>query len=259
MSFFLIPIIALILYAPLLIIFISLVLWGCVAGWEFLRLYKLKQYFAYLFVFMGISLFLLTHYLKIPLTYALAAYFMMIAIGWIIFDSFEHWHRILLIFFTPIYLGWLPGHLILLKELSYQYNYWFLLFPFVITWINDTGAYFIGRRWGRQPLVPSLSPKKTWEGAFCGLGGAVVASILYSYIFMPKISIWFAILSALILGGLAELGDIFESGFKREAKVKDSSKLLSAHGGVLDRMDSLLFTIPGFYYFHSLYFCSLSP
>jgi len=124
-----------------------------------------------------------------------------------------------------------------------------LMLPVVVTWLNDSGAYFAGRTWGRAKLMPTVSPGKTWAGAY----GAVVASVLTTWLFAAFILPSWAHLTlgvpAIIVVGVvlsiaAQVGDLAESMFKREAGVKDSSALIPGHGGVLDRVDSLLFTLP---------------
>jgi phosphatidate cytidylyltransferase len=123
------------------------------------------------------------------------------------------------------------------------------LLPVAVTWINDSGAYLAGRAFGRRKLMPSVSPAKTWAGAY----GAVIASVLATWAIAAWVLPALAQLSlrpvgVLVVGvGLslaAQVGDLAESMFKREAGVKDSSTLIPGHGGVLDRVDSLLFTLP---------------
>jgi phosphatidate cytidylyltransferase len=128
-----------------------------------------------------------------------------------------------------------------------------LAFPLVLTWLNDTFAYFGGRRFGRRKLMPSVSPAKTVEGAVCGALGTVLAGALYAHFVFGA---WLAVpLSAAAGAGIgmmvspaAQLGDLAESLLKREAGVKDSGALLPGHGGVLDRFDSLFFSIPVTYW-----------
>jgi phosphatidate cytidylyltransferase len=122
-------------------------------------------------------------------------------------------------------------------------------FPLAITWINDTFAYFGGRRFGKHKLVPSVSPAKTREGAVAGLIGSVLTAVLYArFVFEGWLGMEFGILPAIIAGVLlsaaAVVGDLAESLLKREAGVKDSGTLLPGHGGVLDRFDALFFTLP---------------
>jgi phosphatidate cytidylyltransferase len=134
-----------------------------------------------------------------------------------------------------------------------------LLFPLVLTWASDTAAYFGGRTFGRRKLIPSVSPGKTVEGAVWGVAGTVLAGavyghlVLHSWIGLP-IGMLFGVLAGLLISPVAQLGDLAESLLKREAGVKDSGTLLPGHGGLLDRFDSLFFTIPVTYWLVELAF-----
>lgn len=128
-----------------------------------------------------------------------------------------------------------------------------LLFPLLLTWTSDTAAYFGGRRFGRRKLIPAVSPGKTVEGAVAGVVGTVLVGGLYGhFIFdamlaMP-LGLGFGLVAGMVLSPVAQLGDLAESLLKREAGVKDSGTLLPGHGGLLDRFDSLFFTIPAMYW-----------
>jgi phosphatidate cytidylyltransferase len=124
-----------------------------------------------------------------------------------------------------------------------------LLFPLLITWVTDTGAYFVGRAFGRRKLLSSVSPGKTLEGAIGGLLAAMLLAWAYDrYVMRPVAHLAFYPGAAILFGALVsiagQIGDLAESLLKREAGVKDSSRIIPGHGGVLDRVDSLLFTIP---------------
>jgi phosphatidate cytidylyltransferase len=128
-----------------------------------------------------------------------------------------------------------------------------LLFPLVLTWTSDTAAYFGGRAFGRRKLIPSVSPGKTVAGAVAGVLGTVVVGALYSHFVFAgalglPIGLGFGLLAGLIMSPVAQVGDLAESLLKREAGVKDSGTLLPGHGGMLDRFDSLFFTIPATYW-----------
>ncbi|MCL6634650.1 MAG: phosphatidate cytidylyltransferase [Peptococcaceae bacterium] len=123
-----------------------------------------------------------------------------------------------------------------------------LIFTLAGTWASDTTAYFVGKGFGRRKIAPVLSPKKTLEGAAGGLLGSVLIGYLFVVIY-PFLPLNKMLLLGLLLGAAAEVGDLLESAFKRQAGVKDSSKLIPGHGGILDRFDSTLFTAPLVYYF----------
>ncbi|NIR44116.1 MAG: phosphatidate cytidylyltransferase [Gemmatimonadetes bacterium] len=123
-----------------------------------------------------------------------------------------------------------------------------VFFPVAITWLGDTAAYFIGKGLGRRPFAPTISPKKTWEGAIAGLvataAGAVLWLELTDSIVGWTMSVGAAIGFGALVSAAGQAGDLFESRFKRECGVKDSSNLIPGHGGFLDRVDSLLFAFP---------------
>lgn len=119
---------------------------------------------------------------------------------------------------------------------------WYVLMTFILIWVNDTGAFCVGSTIGRRRLCERLSPKKSWEGFYGGLLFCVIAGILYAA-FTDSSVIGWAIYGA-IVSVMSTIGDLFESMLKRSARVKDSGNLIPGHGGVLDRIDSLLFVIP---------------
>ncbi len=147
-----------------------------------------------------------------------------------------------------LYLGWMLSHFIPLRGLDGGRDW--VLFAVFATFAADTAAFFVGRAWGRHSLASATSPGKTWEGTMGGFLGAIAASLILAAI-LPGISIPYwqvAILGALI-GIFALLGDLGESMLKRSAKVKDSGKLIPGHGGLLDRLDSIVFTVVVVYYY----------
>jgi phosphatidate cytidylyltransferase len=141
-----------------------------------------------------------------------------------------------------VYLGWIGAYLIDVRNLPD--GLWWLLLILPATWLSDSAAYFVGRRFGKHRLSPRLSPKKTWEGYWGGvvigtLGTAGLA-ILWKSMGGPAISWMQGALLGGILSIMVTLGDLGESMFKRQAGVKDSSNIMPGHGGILDRLDSWL-------------------
>jgi phosphatidate cytidylyltransferase len=158
-----------------------------------------------------------------------------------------------------LYVGLLTGHQVLVREVARGVPgmpYWsgaiLLGLPLLLTWLNDTVAYFAGRRWGRRRLHARVSPAKSVEGAV-GAGLATVAAALVVIPAADRLVPVFEAADGAAIGILiavaAPCGDLIESAFKRDAGVKDSSQAVPGHGGVLDRFDSLLVTVPLFYYY----------
>ncbi|MFD3166041.1 phosphatidate cytidylyltransferase [Herpetosiphon sp. NSE202] len=119
---------------------------------------------------------------------------------------------------------------------------------FAVTWASDTGAYFAGRAFGKHKMAPLLSPKKTWEGFVGGTIASIAAGIGIVALLGMQLTIVQMIVLGMIGAGGGTLGDLAESLLKRQAGVKDSGNLIPGHGGLLDRVDSLLFTAPLVYY-----------
>ncbi|MGQ0812489.1 MAG: phosphatidate cytidylyltransferase [Nitrospiraceae bacterium] len=152
--------------------------------------------------------------------------------------------------FGVLYVGLALGHLLLTR--ARPGGEMLILGVILITWASDTGAYFAGRMWGRHRLAPMISPNKTIEGLVGGLSLAVTAACVARAWFLPSLSLLDCVALGVLLTAAGVLGDLTESALKRSAGVKDSGSLIPGHGGMLDRVDSLLFTAPMFYYYLTL-------
>lgn len=144
--------------------------------------------------------------------------------------------------FGIIYGGGLPCFFLLLWRLHGGVHW--IVWMILITAVGDTLAYYAGTLWGKTKLLPKVSPGKTVEGAVAGLGGNVLVTLVYGYLVFPEVWGLKGFLMALVVGVAGQVGDLSESMLKRAAGVKDSGALLPGHGGVLDRLDSLLFAAP---------------
>ncbi|HYJ88049.1 MAG TPA: phosphatidate cytidylyltransferase [Pyrinomonadaceae bacterium] len=154
-----------------------------------------------------------------------------------------------------LYVVLLGGHLVAVRmgfptELSSD----LLSFFFLVLMGSDIGAYYVGRAIGKHKLAPGISPGKTWEGVAGGLAAALSLSAVAHFWFFPELPLKWALPLAAVMTVLGILGDLTESALKRGAGAKDAAKILPGHGGVLDRLDSLLFNAPLLYYFAHLYF-----
>jgi len=150
---------------------------------------------------------------------------------------------------TVLGAGWIGlglAHLLLLRQIPSNGE----LATFTVllaVWAGDIGAFFAGRLVGRHKLAPALSPGKTWEGFLFGTAATIFVAFVALYK-QDYLSIWQSIVLGAVIAIAAPLGDLFESALKRDMQVKDSGRLLAAHGGVLDRIDSLLFAVVASYY-----------
>jgi phosphatidate cytidylyltransferase len=122
-----------------------------------------------------------------------------------------------------------------------------LMFALMVNWVGDTGAYYVGRRFGKHKLAPRVSPGKSWEGAAASAAVSIVFGLIYLPLAIAGVSLWVAGGISLVANAAGQVGDLAESALKRGAGVKDSGTLLPGHGGMLDRLDSSLFAMPVVY------------
>lgn len=152
------------------------------------------------------------------------------------------------------YVGGLIAYIIALKaEGPKEHGRDLVLLLAGTMWAGDSMALAGGMLFGRHKLATRISPKKTWEGAVAGWLGSVAAALIATATWMQWMSVLHAVLLATLLAVAGQAGDLFESALKRGADVKDSSGLLPGHGGMLDRIDSLLFAAPVLFYYHRIW------
>ena len=157
-----------------------------------------------------------------------------------------------------IYVGWLFSYLTLLRGLNAPalltpplhgttQGEWLVFFVSGTTWLSDSGALFVGKALGRHKMAPNVSPAKTWEGSLGGLVVALLGGLVFGK--MLHLPLPHAAVLAVLCGLVGQIGDLSESALKRDLGVKDSGAVIPGHGGVLDRIDSLLFSAPIAYYY----------
>jgi phosphatidate cytidylyltransferase len=155
------------------------------------------------------------------------------------------------------YIGWIGSYLFDLRNLP-QGGWWFMLVMFCV-WLGDSGAYSIGRAYGKHKMAPRLSPKKSWEGYVASAFTSMLAGIFFVYVFTTygnltsSITIWHGAILGFVLGAFPPLGDLGESMIKRQSGIKDSSDIIPGHGGFFDRIDSWIWGAMIGYYFLTLF------
>jgi len=152
---------------------------------------------------------------------------------------------IALTFFGALFVSFTLNHFVCLRQ---EHGPNWIYFLLAVIFIGDTGAYFIGKPFGRHKLAPLASPRKTWEGSIAGVVFACTGGIAAQQVLLPEAVLWKAAVFAFIVHVVAQLSDPLESLFKRAAGVKDSSNILPGHGGFLDRIDSMILAAPFYYY-----------
>lgn len=245
-----------------LIIFVPFVLYGrlpfvlfayllaTIGLMELLNMYKVKKYsFLFFFSVSFLWLILLPYQEIIVSTYSFSKseiiiMFAMLLLAYTVLTknefTFDHAAFILL---STIYVG-LGFHFLIVVRME-GLNY--MLFVLFIIWATDTGAYFSGRFLGRRKLWPAISPNKTVEGAIGGILIACVVGGLFQLIYPFEYSIFVILIVTIFISVIGQVGDLVASAYKRHYQVKDSGDLLPGHGGILDRMDSLIFVLPFLY------------
>ena len=209
-------------------------------------------------IFAGLAFF--NRFDLIPLAFTLSA---MMAFMWVLFRGRQPYIANVATTILGIFLTWMPSYICLIRDLGpqvslfgipFQKGLYFLVFIFFVIFCTDVFAYIFGIKYGKHKLCPVISPKKSVEGAIAGgLSAILIGVIIGKLIGIP---LFHSFMLSLITTVMAQLGDLSESLIKRDAGVKDSGNSLPGHGGLLDRADSYLFTMPVAYLYIKIFILS---
>lgn len=239
--------IAIILFAPFSVFAFFILCVGLLASFEHSKLWKLPREGLLFFYSLLLALIVLCSYaFGFPLLGLMIAFFLLA-----LYFIWAYGHKPELVSFLPItalsliYPALFLGHAF--SFLSLPQGRILLLWTLLIVFASDTGAFYVGCKFGKHKLYPAVSPKKSWEGLMGGIAAAVLLAFITAH-FLP-ISHFKTVFLAFMLALTEQTGDFFESVIKRQAGYKDSGQILPGHGGLLDRIDGVLFALPVSYYF----------
>jgi len=238
-------------WSPALLFDAAVALVGCLALYEFLVLGRKKGFVIPVPLCILVMLFIIAAFVLEPVSVEMGVFLALLVIpGSYVFTSRDLDNALpssAIAIMATLYVGMLAGSLIRLRNDFPVDGPHLVLFLLIVVWIGDAGAYYVGRQFGRHPLSPRISPKKTIEGGIGGVTTSVIAAVVIHYTFFPHFPLLHAVIAGVVLSVCGVIGDLAESMWKRSAAVKDSGTLIPGHGGFLDRFDSIFFTAPILY------------
>lgn len=233
---------------------------GIITLREFLSLIKTKSYFPYILLFIGFVLLYIQEYTIFAPTILIASCIFNILLAYQLFKSKQPNYTIT--YQYGLSFLYLIGGFVFMTMIAYAdlsagskldqvYSPKLLIAIFLLIWANDSFAYLVGVNFGKRKLFPSVSPKKSIEGFIGGLLGAILVSVIIAYTMYPNIALAHWVVIAILAGSLGTIGDLIQSKLKRRAEVKDSGNIMPGHGGMYDRLDSVIYAGPFIYaYLH---------
>jgi phosphatidate cytidylyltransferase len=220
------------------------------ALYEFLDLGKRKGYHLPIPLCITVTLFIIAAFILEPISVELGVFLALLVIpGWYVVSHGnleEALPSSAIAVLATLYVGMLGGSLIRLHS-DFADGAKLVYFLLLVVWLGDSGAYYVGRNFGRHKLSPRISPKKTVEGLIGGVVSSVATAVIIHFTFFKSFPLVHAIIAGVLLSLAGVIGDLAESMWKRSADVKDSGTLIPGHGGFLDRFDSIFYTTPILY------------
>ncbi len=253
-----VPLIIYIVYLGGYYFFLSIFLVVMVATYEFYRISKVKniEYSLASSLFLNASILILTFFEKNDLILPLLVLFIIFSSIYkaLFQDNIDKLlEKIGLEIFSSLYVALFLSYFLLLRRLPKGAD--FVIFLLGVCWLNDSFAYFIGKKWGKVKINTHISPNKTREGAIGGFIGGALTGFIFGYFF--HFNLLHVFILSIIIISVSQIGDLIESAFKREVGVKDAGTIIPGHGGILDRFDGLIYATPVFYYLITLVFKGL--
>lgn len=239
-------------YAPRIVMFLFLQVFILAAIWEFFHLADRRKLAPRKSLGMLIALLISASFYWPSFSLGQALFLGLLAAAVVYVSSINVLEKlpsfsssIAVTVFGALYLSFPLNYIYLIRA---QKGAFALYFLFAVIFIGDSGAYFVGKPFGRRKMTPIASPHKTWEGSVAGLFSAGLGALAAQQLLLRDITLWKALLCGILVHAAAQVSDPLESLFKRAAGVKDSSNALPGHGGFLDRIDSFILAAPLFYY-----------
>jgi len=230
----------------------TIALIAALALYEFLVLGKRKGYDLPLVLSLLLMLFIIAAFVLEPISVEMGVFLTLLVLP----ASYVLTRRTLddalpssgIAVMATLYVGMLGGSLIRLRgDFAPPIGAKLVFFLLLVVWLGDAGAYYVGRQFGRHPMSPRISPRKTVEGGIGGIAVSILTAIVCHFTFFPQFPLLHAVIAGIVLSVAGVIGDLAESMWKRSAAVKDSGTLIPGHGGFLDRFDSVFFTAPILY------------
>ncbi len=244
-------------WAPVYLFDAAVALISVLALYEFLSLGARKGYELPVVLCILVALFIIAAFILEEVSVEIGMFVALLVIpGWYVLfgdDVEKSLPSSAVAVLATMYVGMLAGCIIRLhSDFRPPIGRNLVYFLLLVVWLGDSGAYYVGKNFGKHHMSPRISPKKTWEGLAGGIAASVITAVVIQSTFFPQMPLVHAILLGVVLSLTGVIGDLAESMWKRSAAVKDSGTMIPGHGGFFDRFDSILYTAPILYVYWAI-------